>query len=237
MFVLCRIADVIQIAPELFGTDYSSVLTEEIDRKYANKVIADVGLCITLYDFIEIGDAYVHPSDGTSHTEVVFRMVVFRPFIGEVLKGKIISCTEEHIRGNLLPQSLRRSLYRTLVVSMDFVQDIVIPSYAMQTPSFFDKNERLWEWKFPGKEADQDPYYMYLHEEIRFRVTNINFTRVTKTAKGIQATITEATDSSTSRRRSSSVDLSDHDPKPSALQIIGTIDEDGLGLSSWWIES
>ncbi|OQR92027.1 hypothetical protein THRCLA_08816 [Thraustotheca clavata] len=203
MFVLCRIADVIQIAPELFSTDYSSVLTEEIDRKYANKVIADVGLCITLYDFIEIGDAYIHPSDGTSHTEVIFRMVVFRPFIGEVLKGKIISCTEEHIR-----------------VSMDFVQDIIIPSYAMQTPSFFDKNERLWEWKFPSKEPGQDPYYMYLHEEIRFRVTNINFTRVTKTANGIQATITEATDNTTSRRRSSSVDLSDHDPKPSALQII-----------------
>ncbi|KAF0695185.1 Aste57867_13992 [Aphanomyces stellatus] len=225
MFVLCRIADVIQVAPELFAADYSSVLIEEIDRKYANKVIADVGLCITHYDFIEIGDAYIHPSDGTSHTEVIFRMVVFRPFIGEILKGKIISCTEEHIR-----------------VSMDFVQDIIIPSYAMQNPSFFDKSERLWEWKFPGREADQDPYYMYLNEEIRFRVTNINFTRVLKTAKGMQA-VTEAADTkpdkheNPSRRRSSSVDLSESDPKPSALQIIGTIDEDGLGLSSWWVET
>lgn len=26
-------------------------------------------------------------------------MVVFRPFVGEVLKGRIVSCTEEHIRG------------------------------------------------------------------------------------------------------------------------------------------
>ncbi|KAF0712177.1 hypothetical protein AaE_012096, partial [Aphanomyces astaci] len=148
MFVLCRVADVIQVAPELFSSDYSSVLIEEIDRKYANKVIADVGLCITHYDFIEIGDAYIHPSDGTSHTDV----------------------------------------------SMDFMQDIIIPSYAMQNPSFFDKTERLWEWKFPGREDDQDPYYMYLNEEIRFRVTNINFTRVLKTAKGMQA-VTDATDS------------------------------------------
>lgn len=46
-------------------------------------------------------------------------MVVFRPFVGEVLKGRIVSCTEEHIR-----------------VSMDFVQDIIIPSYALQTPSY-----------------------------------------------------------------------------------------------------
>lgn len=136
---------------------------------------------------------------------------------------------------------------------------------------------------------------MDLHEEIRFRVTNINFTRVTKTATGgscyhslslslslgsrhtcicdwlpgIQATTTEASDKtaadgdlrqSLARRRSSSVDLSDSDPTPSAIHILvrahvsccsasradgsganvcccwqGTIDEDGLGLTSWWV--
>jgi hypothetical protein len=26
---------------------------------------------------------------------------VFRPFVGEVLKGRIVSCNEEHIRGRL----------------------------------------------------------------------------------------------------------------------------------------
>ncbi|KAG2529253.1 hypothetical protein JM18_002898 [Phytophthora kernoviae] len=196
MFVLTRISDVIPVAPELFDADYTQVLVEEIDRKYANKVISDVGLCITLYDF--------------------------------VLKGRIVSCTEEHIR-----------------VSMDFVQDIIIPSYALQTPSYFDSAERLWVWKYS---EGQEKFYMDLHEEIRFRVTNINFTRVTKTAKGIQATTTEATDKaenegvvtagdmrqSLARRRSSSVDLSDNDPTPSAIHILGTIDEDGLGLSSWW---
>ncbi|RMX69405.1 hypothetical protein KXD40_002437 [Peronospora effusa] len=239
MFVLTRISDVIPVAPKLFDADYTQVLIEEIDRKYANKVITDVGLCITLYDFVRIGDAFVHPSDGTSHSQAEFRMVVFRPFVGEVLKGRIVSCTEEHIR-----------------VSMDFVQDIIIPSYALQTPSYFDTTERLWVWKYA---EGQEKFYMDLHEEIRFRVTNINFTRVTKTAKGglavtdqcwnkwsIQATTTEATEKaekdgstedmrqSLARRRSSSVDLSDNDPTPSAIHILGTIDEDGLGLSSWW---
>ncbi|KAF1778970.1 protein of unknown function DUF4455 [Phytophthora cactorum] len=213
MFVLTRISDVIPVAPELFDADYTQVLVEEIDRKYANKVIADVGLCITLYDFVSIGDAFVHPSDGTSHSQVEFRLVVFRPFVGEVLKGRIVSCTEEHIR-----------------VSMDFVQDIIIPSYALQTPSYF--GEAL-VWKYS---EGQEKFYMDLHEEIRFRVTNINFTRVTKTAKGsellITATTTEATDKaekevsagdmrqSLARRRSSSVDLSDNDPTPSAIHIL-----------------
>jgi DNA-directed RNA polymerase III subunit RPC8 len=105
MFVLTRLSDVIPVAPALFDADYTQVLVEEIDRKYANKVVADVGLCVTLYDFVHIGDAFVHPADGTSHSQVEFRMVVFRPFVGEVLKGRIVSCTEEHIRGASPPCS------------------------------------------------------------------------------------------------------------------------------------
>ncbi|GMF16067.1 unnamed protein product [Phytophthora lilii] len=280
MFVLTRLSDVIPVAPELFDADYTQVLVEEIDRKYANKVIADVGLCLTLYDFVSIGDAFVHPADGTSHSQVEFRLVVFRPFVGEVLKGRIVSCTEEHIR-----------------VSMDFVQDIIIPSYALQTPSYFDAAERLWVWKYS---EGQEKFYMDLHEEIRFRVTNINFTRVTKTAKGAAAAKTTSPTETVEltpcvtllqaskpprprlrtrpRRRSAPAICGSHSradgppastcrtttPRrrpytswwvPSCLVSTvapasrltclccvcgfcwcfqGTIDEDGLGLSSWW---
>lgn len=38
-----------------------------------------------------------------------------------------------------------------------------------------------------------EKFYMDLHEEIRFRVTNINFTRVTKTAKGTSLVGSSAT--------------------------------------------
>jgi hypothetical protein len=77
-----------------------------------------------------------------------------------------------------------------------------------------------------------EKFYMDLHEEIRFRVTNINFTRVIKTAHGIQATTTEASDKtegarnagdmrqSLARGRSASVDLSESDPTPSAIHIL-----------------
>lgn len=118
---------------------------------------------------------------------------------------------------------------------MDFVQDIIIPSYALQTPSYLcvlvSTHELLFRccmirtdkvvvmlWAVtrrsgygcgstPSRKVSADDghsllcgwsltqtlclwlcnaekFYMDLHEEIRFRVTNINFTRVTKTAKG-----------------------------------------------------
>jgi DNA-directed RNA polymerase III subunit RPC8 len=60
------------------------VLIEQIDAKFANKVLLDVGLCITHFDFLEIEDPYVYPAEGCAHQRVKFRMVVFRPFAGEV---------------------------------------------------------------------------------------------------------------------------------------------------------
>jgi DNA-directed RNA polymerase III subunit RPC8 len=57
---------------------------DQIDIKFSNKVILDVGLCISLFDFIEVGDPFVYPAEGSAHQRVKFRMVVFRPFAGEV---------------------------------------------------------------------------------------------------------------------------------------------------------
>jgi hypothetical protein len=36
------------------------------------------------------------------------------------------------------------------------------------------------------------------------------------------------------RRRSSSVDLGAEEEAPAPMQIVGAINEDGLGLVSWW---
>ncbi len=103
---------------------------------------------------------------------------------------------------------------------------------------------------------------MRVGDEVRFRVRSINFTQVTTTAKGRIATTntSEATsvimsderiqnisnpttqplpfaqleDGSVTRKRSSSVDLSNEEELPAAMQIVGCCNEDGLGLLSWW---
>ncbi len=49
---------------------------------------------------------------------VTFRLMVFRPFVGEVLVGRVSQCAEGGLR-----------------VSLGFFDDIVVPSYLLQTPS------------------------------------------------------------------------------------------------------
>lgn len=78
-----------------------------------------------------------------------------------------------------------------------------------------DEQEKVWVWKY---DEGAESFFMDINQEIRIRITQINYTRVLDSIKGIQATTTEKLPDK--RRRSSSVDLSDSDPVPSALQLV-----------------
>ena len=56
------------------------------------QVVTDLGLVITLYDITQIEGGYIYPSDGAAHYDVKFKLVVFRPFTGEVIEGSLASC-------------------------------------------------------------------------------------------------------------------------------------------------
>ena len=65
-------------------------MKRELNQKLANKVYYEHGLCIMLYDLLEIGDSLILAGDGSCHTFVRFRFIVFRPFKenGQKVKGK-----------------------------------------------------------------------------------------------------------------------------------------------------
>ena len=83
-----------------------------------------MGLCISLLDVTQVSEFYLLPGDGASHTKsmlyergadyicsnavqkmlllltlVKFQLIVFRPFIDEVLIGKVRSSSLEGLRG------------------------------------------------------------------------------------------------------------------------------------------
>ena len=112
--------------------------------------------------------------------------------------------------------------------------------------------------------ADESGYVMELGDQIRFKVKSINFTQVTKTAKGMQATTTttaqsvhpnmmggpsgknsdgagsirkasvDSAEAHPVRKRSLSVDLTESQNVPASMHVVASICEDGLGLTSWW---
>ncbi|XP_046845404.1 DNA-directed RNA polymerase III subunit RPC8-like [Xenia sp. Carnegie-2017] len=163
MFLLAEMKDTVRMPPTKFGLNLIEAVTNELNKKLANKVVYNVGLCIALHDIIDIGDSFVLPGDGASCTPVKFRYVVFRPFIDEILIGRIKACSHEGV-----------------TVSMEFFDDIIIPFEYLQQPSKFDAEEQLWVWEYETEEGTHD-LFMDINEEIRFRVIDECFTDLTPT--------------------------------------------------------
>ncbi|XP_066590728.1 DNA-directed RNA polymerase III subunit RPC8 isoform X2 [Prorops nasuta] len=157
MFVLAELKDTVRILPKKFKRKLNDSITDELNRKLANKVYHNVGLCIALHDITKIQESFIFPGDGSSHTKVIFRYIVFRPFIEEILIGKIRSC------------------------SVDGVHDIVIPPHKLQHPSRFDQTEQAWVWEYDTGDGEKHDLFMDAGEIIRFRVVSETFTETLPT--------------------------------------------------------
>lgn len=125
----------------------------------SEQVIPRIGLAITLYDVLRVSDGVIGYGTGKANVNVDFRLIVFRPFKGEIILGQISSASEEGIRGNLiwfffrflLPQSISSQNHTTLsrlfltrslqlkltdgshhpIVRLDFFDEILVPPHLL----------------------------------------------------------------------------------------------------------
>ncbi|KAI4519977.1 hypothetical protein K525DRAFT_225977 [Schizophyllum commune Loenen D] len=129
MFQLSIIKDTVPIHPSDFGVPAQEAIITELNKKYANRVLHNVGLGICVFDLSQASEGKVRYGDGMLWYKVVFRLVVFRPFTSEVVLGKVKSSDEDGIR-----------------VSLNFFDDVYIPAMYLPQPSAFDPNERAHFW-------------------------------------------------------------------------------------------
>jgi len=157
MFVLTELQDTLRIPPQSLSIPLQDAVTQEIASLYFDKVLKDLGLCVTLYDIKNIDGGFVFPGDGAPHFTVDFRLIMFRPFVGEVLLAKLKRCD-------------KTGLYLSLG---SFFEDIHIPEHLLRNPSEFNEEEKLWVWKYDGQDV-----FMDMEEDVRFRVVNVKYPQI-----------------------------------------------------------
>ncbi|CAG8727830.1 19953_t:CDS:2 [Gigaspora margarita] len=165
MFILSVLKDTIHIQPYDFHKHKFDALTDEINRIYANKVIQNVGLCICLFEIISASEETVHYGNGASYAKVTFRLVVFRPFIGEIIEGTVSSNTFEGVK-----------------VTLGYFDDILIPTHN-DDGWMFDHETQVWVRLWGSQISEQSwatPIYMYMDKDttIKFRVVEEKFNDV-----------------------------------------------------------
>jgi DNA-directed RNA polymerase III subunit RPC8 len=52
------------VAPSQFSAPAHIAITNELNKKYANRVLLDIGLCICVFDLIWVGEGVVKYGDG-----------------------------------------------------------------------------------------------------------------------------------------------------------------------------
>jgi len=209
MFVLSILKDTMAIHPANFGAPVEQALIAELNKKYANRVLHGVGLCICVFDLSQAGEGKVRYGDGCLWYKVVFRMVVFRPFASEVIVAKVKSSDQEGIR-----------------LTVGFFDDIYIPASYLPQPCAFDPNERAYFW-LPDSELTTthemletpvaERMYIDQGEVVRVRVEADDFfddePGPPKMAEGMQVK---------------------SEVKRAPYNVICSIAEQGLGPVAWW---
>ncbi|KAG6473994.1 hypothetical protein ZIOFF_067914 [Zingiber officinale] len=152
MFYLSLIEHNLRLPPHLLNRPLVDAIKDELERLYLDKVITNLGLCISVYDIRSLEGGFIYPGEGSSTYKVVFRLLIFRPFIGEVICAK-----------------LKASDATGLHLTLGFFSDIHVPVHLLPKESEMGE-DGIWVWKHEFGDLAMD-----LDEEVNVRVTKINY--------------------------------------------------------------
>ncbi|KAF2836406.1 DNA-directed rna polymerase III 25 kd polypeptide [Patellaria atrata CBS 101060] len=131
MFVLTEISDLIPIYPNQFRLlQDAQSLRDNINEKYADKVLPGAGFCICLKDIIEHSEGRISHGTGVVYVNVKFTLLIFRPSRGEIMQGQIRDNNPEGIR-----------------IHVHFFDDIWVPGPSnLFENTKFNTAEQVWVW-------------------------------------------------------------------------------------------
>ncbi|WCJ21632.1 DNA-directed RNA polymerase III subunit rpc8 [Euphorbia peplus] len=162
MFYLSLLEHTLRVPPSLLSLPLQDAIKKELQHIFLDKVIPNLGLCISVYDIRQIDGGFIFPGDGASTYTVEFRLVMFRPFVGEIIIAKLKESNKDGLRS-----------------SLGFFDDIYVPANRLLQPSEFlpakDEYQGTWEWCYGGND---NKYFIDGVDEIKFQVDNIKYSPV-----------------------------------------------------------
>ncbi|CAA0832157.1 RNA polymerase Rpb7 N-terminal domain-containing protein [Striga hermonthica] len=158
MFFLSKFEHTLRFPPHLLSLSIDKAISGELESLFLDKVIQDLGLCVSLYDIQSINGGFVYPGDGASTYTVVFRLVMFRPFVGEVISARLMESTKDGLR-----------------LSLGFFEDVYVPVPCLNSPNHSEPDPTIkggvkWVWEYEGENYPIDG-----EDEIRFKVLSVSY--------------------------------------------------------------
>ncbi|TKY46503.1 DNA-directed RNA polymerase III subunit rpc8 [Spatholobus suberectus] len=98
MFYLSRIEHKLPFPPSRLVLPIREAIHMELEKLFLDKLIANLGLCISISDIRSINGGFIFLGDGAPTYTVVFNLIMFHPFVEEIITTRLLSFDVDGLR-------------------------------------------------------------------------------------------------------------------------------------------
>lgn len=201
------LADVVQIQPDEFHKPSIRSIEDFINTKYADKVIHKIGLCIGFHSLISASEGLIGHGTGIVNVNVDFKLIVFRPFKGEIIRATI---TNSNLNG--------------IYLSVDFFEDLTVPPETMFENTSWEPDENgthTFVWRADDGEGGFNEFFFDNAESCMLRVEEEVWTDISPDALRSQSYANQ--------------EEAEQARKLPPYLVRGSMMHSGLGPTLWWM--
>ncbi|GFE53235.1 DNA-directed RNA polymerase [Babesia ovis] len=160
MFKYFVVEDLISLEVGEYLCDAQGRLSNKVDDKYVDKVIAGIGLVILVDELSVLSEPKILPNDASALFTLKLKLLVFAPERNQIIKGKVISADAQGIR-----------------VSLGFFSDVMVIPQFMPKGSVYDKGQ----WY---TQKNETKVYYKVDSEIDLEVVEISYNELNGKSRG-----------------------------------------------------
>ena len=89
MFYISEVEDYIRVEPKWFGLPTVEAVERQLKETYVDYYDRELGRVVSIIDVLEVGEGVIIPGDGATYYKSIFKLLVWRPELQEVVYGVI----------------------------------------------------------------------------------------------------------------------------------------------------
>ena len=93
MFYLVEVEDYVRVAPKLFGLPTKEAVEQQLKETFKGFVNKDIGFVVSVVEVLDVGEGIIIPGDGAAYYNSIFKLVVWKPEMQEIIYGVISEIT------------------------------------------------------------------------------------------------------------------------------------------------
>ncbi|MBT3642885.1 DNA-directed RNA polymerase [archaeon] len=93
MFYEVLVTDHVRVEPNKFGMSTDEAVRTQLEESYSGFQDKDIGTVVAVLEVLDVKEGIIIPGDGAAYYESVFKLIVFKPELQELVYGTIEEIT------------------------------------------------------------------------------------------------------------------------------------------------